>query len=75
MRNINIDQTHSRAIAREIGERLRGLLREETELPSSLKRRMQKLRELDERRPLFPAETSGSRNQHATARTDQLKWE
>ncbi|RXH40946.1 hypothetical protein [Bradyrhizobium zhanjiangense] len=55
MRNINIDQTHSRAIAREIGERLRGLLREETELPSSLKRRMQKLRELDETPSIVPS--------------------
>ncbi|MGL3108122.1 hypothetical protein [Bradyrhizobium sp. BR 1432] len=47
MPNISIDQTHGRAIAHEIGERLRGLLREEVELPSSLKRQMQRLRELD----------------------------
>ncbi|RXH40852.1 hypothetical protein [Bradyrhizobium zhanjiangense] len=51
MPNISIDQTHGRAIAHEIGERLRGLLREEVELPSSLKRQMQRLRELDGEAP------------------------
>lgn len=46
--HIDIDHTHSRAIVREIGERLRGLLREETELPSNLKGQMQRLRDMDD---------------------------
>ncbi|WFU37574.1 hypothetical protein QA640_24175 [Bradyrhizobium sp. CB82] len=48
MRNrIDIDHAHSRAIAQEIGERLRGLLKEETELPTSIRRRMAQLRALE----------------------------
>lgn len=49
MRNrIDIDHTHSRAIVREIGERLRGFLTEETELPSNLKGQMERLRAMDD---------------------------
>lgn len=48
MRNrIDIDHTQSRAIVREIGERLRGFLTEEAELPTSIGTRMALLRELD----------------------------
>lgn len=58
MRNhIDIDHTHSRAIVQEIGERLRGLLREETELPSNLKGQMERLRDMDDASPsIVPGE-------------------
>ncbi|MHC4054122.1 hypothetical protein [Bradyrhizobium sp. 25ACV] len=48
MRNIDIDRSQSFAIVREIGERLRALLKEEAELPPNLERQMRRLRELDE---------------------------
>ncbi len=48
---IGIDHAHSHAIAQEIGERLRGLLKEQTELPPSIRRRMVQLRELESESP------------------------
>jgi hypothetical protein len=47
----DIDRRHSRAIVREIGERLRVLMEEEPELPSSLRRQVDRLRELEEKSP------------------------
>jgi hypothetical protein len=52
MRNrIDIDPKHSRAIAQEIGERLRALLKEEPEVPGSLRTQIDRLRELEEQSP------------------------
>ncbi|WBL77283.1 hypothetical protein I3J27_30335 [Bradyrhizobium xenonodulans] len=48
MRNIDIDRSRSFAIVREIGERLRALLKEEPELPQNLEKPMRRLRQLDE---------------------------
>lgn len=48
MRTIDIDRSHSFAIVREIGERLRALLQEKPELPPNLEKQMRRLRELDE---------------------------
>jgi len=48
MRDIDIDRSHSFAIVREIGERLRALLKSEPELPPNLEKQMRRLRELDE---------------------------
>jgi hypothetical protein len=48
MRNlIDIDHTHSRAISEEIGERLQAYLSEEPELPASLRKQVERLRELE----------------------------
>ena len=48
MRNhIDIDPTHSRAIAQEIGERLRTSLSVEPELPDSLRMQIDRLRRLE----------------------------
>src|SRR5882724_5087796 len=48
MRNrIDIDPKHSRAIVQEIGERLRAFLKEEPELPGSLRTQIDRLRELE----------------------------
>jgi hypothetical protein len=48
MRNrIDIDSKHSRALAQEIGERLRAFLQEEPELPRSLRTQIDRLRELE----------------------------
>jgi hypothetical protein len=47
---INIDYTHSRAICREIGERLQQYLRSaETELPARVRKLVQRLYELEDR--------------------------
>ena len=56
MRNhVGIDRAHSRAIIREIGVRLRALLREEPELPASLRTQLDQLRQLvDQRSPTVP---------------------
>ena len=48
MRNpVEIDYSHSRAIIREIGERLRTSLKEDQELPPSLRLRIDRLRQLE----------------------------
>ena len=52
MRNrIDIDPKHSRAIVQEIGERLRAFLKEEPELPGSLRAQLDRLGELKEQSP------------------------
>jgi hypothetical protein len=52
MRNrIDIDPKHSRAIVQEIGGRLRAFLKEEPELPGSLRTQIDRLRELEEQSP------------------------
>jgi hypothetical protein len=52
MRNrIDIDPKHSRAIVQEIGERLRAFLKEEPELPGSLRAQIDRLGELEEQSP------------------------
>src|SRR5882724_444149 len=52
MRNrIDIDPKHSRAIVQEIGERLRVFLKEEPELPETLRAQIDRLRELEEQSP------------------------
>ena len=48
---IDIDPKHSRAIVQEIGERLRALLKEEPELPGSIRAQLDRLRELEEPSP------------------------
>jgi hypothetical protein len=57
MRNrIDVDPKHSRAIEQEIGERLRAFLKEEPELPGSLRAQLDRLRELEEQSPsIFPS--------------------
>jgi hypothetical protein len=57
MRNrIDIDSQHSRAIAQEIGERLRAFLQEEPEPPECLRTQIDRLRELEEQSPsIIPA--------------------
>ena len=52
MRNrIDIDRKHSRAIVQEVGERLRAFLKEEPELPGSLRTQIDRLRDLEEQSP------------------------
>jgi hypothetical protein len=52
MRNrIDMDPKHSRAIVQVIGERLRAFLKEEPELPGSLRTQIDRLRELEEQSP------------------------
>ena len=57
MRNgIEIDPKHSRAIVEEIGERLHAFVKEEPELPGSLRTQIDRLRELEEQSPpIIPA--------------------
>jgi len=52
MRNrIDMDSKHGRAIVQEIGERLCALLKDEPELPGSLRMQIDRLRELEEQSP------------------------
>jgi hypothetical protein len=57
MRNrIDIDHKHSRAIVREIGERLRASLKPEPELPPSVRTQINRLRQLETQAPsIIPA--------------------
>ena len=48
---IDIDHRHSRAILREIGERLWGSLREEPELPENLRKQVDRLNEFEDQSP------------------------
>lgn len=45
---IDIDQTHSRAIIREIGKRLRASLGEDRELPARMGMQIDRLRQLED---------------------------
>jgi hypothetical protein len=61
-RRVDIDPKHSRAIAKEIGERLRGELQPEPEQPESLKAQIEGLRELDGRSPsIVPGAEDGKK--------------
>jgi hypothetical protein len=51
MRNsVDIDHVHSRAIVREIGERLHTIYKPDQELPPRIRDQMHRLRDLDEPR-------------------------
>ena len=53
---IDINHTHSRAIVKESGERLRAFLQEEPAPPESLRTQIDRLRELEEQSPsIIPA--------------------
>ncbi len=73
---LDIDQIHSRAIAQEIGERLPALMGKEAELPPSLRRQIERLRELDgQSPPIVPTEEeenlSNNSGHHDGGRKDQ----
>ena len=57
MRNrIDIDHTNSRAIAQEIGERLRASLNVDAELPAKHRKQIDQLRRLEDQSPsIVPA--------------------
>jgi hypothetical protein len=48
---IDIDHTHSRAIVREIGERMRASLKPAPELPARFEKQIDQFRELEEQSP------------------------
>ncbi|WP_165435542.1 hypothetical protein [Bradyrhizobium sp. Leo121] len=53
---IDIDHKHGRAIVREIGERLRALLKPEPDLPANVPTQINRLRALEEQSPsIIPA--------------------
>ena len=51
LNRVDVDHRHSRAIVQEIGERLRASLKPEAELPASIRKHVDRLRELEERSP------------------------
>jgi hypothetical protein len=62
-KHINIDKTHSQAICREIGERLRVYLRVESDLPMNLRKQVNLLHELAPQfRSIGPGVEHGSEN-------------
>src|SRR5258708_6914593 len=69
MRNrIDIDPKHSRAIVQEIGERLRAFVKDEPELPGSLRTQIDRLRELEEQSPsIIPAPERSDKRRPYTA--------
>jgi hypothetical protein len=73
---INIDHTHSRAIAQEIGERLRAYLRDEPELPATFRMQINRLRELEGQSPLTMKRRVGNEPHKDVSRGDrwQLSW-
>jgi hypothetical protein len=46
---VDIDSRHSREIVKEIGERLRGSLKEDRELPAIFQKLIEQLRQSEER--------------------------
>jgi hypothetical protein len=67
MRNrIDIDSKHSRAIAQEIGERLRAFLQEEPELLERFRTQIDRLGELEEQSPplIVPAAEPWDKRRH-----------
>jgi hypothetical protein len=74
---IDIDSKHSRAIAQEIGERLRAFLQEEPEAPKSLRTQIDRLHELEEQSPsIIPAAERWDKRRHWAAldSTGRLGW-
>jgi hypothetical protein len=68
----DIDPKDSRAIVQEIGERLRAFLKEEPELPGSLRAQIDRLRELEEPSPSsFPVLSAGTNVKVEPPRTVQ----
>jgi hypothetical protein len=68
MRNrIDIDAALSRAIIREIGDRLQASLRDGEELPESLRRQIDRLRELDDEARSIPCDLPEERAGRPTA--------
>jgi len=61
-RRIDIDHKHSRAIAKEIGDKLRAALKPEPDQPESLKTQIERLRKLEERSPsIVPGAERGAK--------------
>ena len=73
---INIDHTNSRAIAQEIGERLRAYLRDEPELPAMFRMQINRLRELEGQSPLTMKRRVGNEPHEDASRGDRwlLSW-
>jgi len=78
MRNpIDIDHTHSRAICREIGERLQQYLRAEAELPASMRKQVHRLQELEGESPsIVPEMEHGFRSEprKVVSRGDRFRF-
>ena len=68
---VDIDTGHSRAIVREIGERLRSSLKEDRELPESFKMQIERLRQSEDEALV------GTRpdNQSGANSTDDARYE
>jgi hypothetical protein len=72
MRNrVNVDEKTSRAIIQEIGERLREVVREDLEVPASLRKQINRLGEAEgQSPPIGPTVEHGLENKsrkHATS--------
>jgi hypothetical protein len=65
--SVDIDSRHSRAIAKEIGERLRASLKEDRELPANLQKELERLRQSEQlaasRRSRSPCELRADQGQ------------
>src|SRR5512139_2572705 len=74
---VDIDDKHSRAIAQEIGERLRASLRVER-LPEGLRQQIDRFRELEGQSPsIVPTADQGLENDkpsNVARRADRSRW-
>jgi hypothetical protein len=70
--HVDIDTRHSRAIVREIGERLRSSLKEDRELPANFRMQIERLRQSEEAlAALDPAQPATRQHRKSSAaRTD-----
>jgi hypothetical protein len=75
---IDIDPVHSWAICREIGERLRQHLRPELELPSNMRKQVERLRELEGQSPSIVPDMENEPSKDASrgdrSRSTWLLW-
>jgi hypothetical protein len=75
MRNpIDIDQNHSGAICREIGERLQQHLRAEAELPASMREQIHQLHELEGQSPSIVPEHGFGDEPKGVSRRDASRF-
>ena len=75
---IDIDPVHSWAICREIGERLRQHLRPELELPSNMRKQVERLREPEGQSPSIVPDMENEPSKDASrgdrSRSTWLLW-
>jgi hypothetical protein len=73
--HVDIDTRHSRAIVREIGERLRSSLKEDRELPANFRMQIERLRQSEEEAlaALDPAQSATRQHRKSSAAVGDVR--